>query len=101
MTDDAVWWLKEFDLDGFRQDAVKHVPHTFWREFTRKVNQQNPDREIYQIGETFSSDELIRSYVNPGELSAQFNFAIYFNTRGPFYCYLRKSKSPALSSNCS
>jgi len=84
VTEDALWWLEEFNLDGFRQDAVKHVPHRFWRTFTRKIHSSHPDRNIYQIGETFGSDELILSYVNPGELSAQFNFAIYFNARGPF-----------------
>jgi glycosidase len=84
VTEDALWWLEEFDLDGFRQDAVKHVPHRFWREFTRKIRQLGPERNYYQIGETFGSDELILSYVNPGELTAQFNIAIYFNARGPF-----------------
>jgi glycosidase len=81
---DALWWMKEFDLDGFRQDAVKHVPHTFWKLLTENIRHEYPDREIFQIGETFGSDRLIKSYVNPGELSSQFNFSIYFNARGRF-----------------
>jgi glycosidase len=81
---DAMWWMGEYDLDGFRQDAVKHVPHSFWKSLTRSAKIRFPEKNIYQIGETFGSDELIGSYVNPAELDAQFNFSIYFNSRGVF-----------------
>ncbi|MFQ6677475.1 MAG: alpha-amylase family glycosyl hydrolase [Fidelibacterota bacterium] len=84
VTNDAIWWLETYNLDGFRQDAVKHVPHTFWRELTSKIHQLENNKSYYQIGETFGSDQLIRSYVNPGELDAQFNFSIYFNARWQF-----------------
>jgi len=81
---DALWWLDTYNLDGFRQDAVKHVPHQFWRTLTAEMRHRFPNRNLYQIGETFGSPDLIMSYVNPGELDAQFNFDIYFNARGPF-----------------
>jgi len=84
VTNDAIWWLETYDLDGFRQDAVKHVPHRFWRELTSKMRKLENTKTYYQIGETFGSDPLIRSYVNPSELNAQFNFSIYFNARGQF-----------------
>ncbi|MFQ6674819.1 MAG: alpha-amylase family glycosyl hydrolase [Fidelibacterota bacterium] len=84
VVEDGVWWLETFGFDGFRQDAVKHVPHRFWRTLTSRMKERFPERDFYQIGETFGSDKLIKSYVNPAELSAQFNFDIYFNARGPF-----------------
>ena len=84
VVDDAIWWLETFNLDGFRQDAVKHVPHAFWKQLTAEMKVKFPNKQLYQIGETFGSDELILDYVNPGELDAQFNFAIYFNARGQF-----------------
>lgn len=84
VTDDAIWWLETYGLDGFRQDAVKHVPHDFWRDLTSKMRGLNCEKTYYQIGETFGSDPLIRSYVNPSELDAQFNFSIYFNARWQF-----------------
>jgi len=80
MTANAIWWLRETDADGFRHDAVKHVPNIFWRTLTEKIKQQvTPLRniDIYQIGETFGSYDLISSYVNNGQLSAQFNFNLY------------------------
>ena len=35
VVNDALWWVVEYDLDGFRQDAVKHVPHKFWKKLTK------------------------------------------------------------------
>jgi cyclomaltodextrinase / maltogenic alpha-amylase / neopullulanase len=79
MTDNAVWWLQETNIDGFRHDAVKHVPNSFWRKLTRKVKSrlETGDRKIYQIGETFGGYDLISSYVNNGQLDGQFNFNLY------------------------
>jgi glycosidase len=80
MTDNAVWWLKETDADGFRHDAVKHVPHEFWRLLTKKIKEnieQSDQSKVYQIGETFGGYDLISSYVNNGQLNAQFNFNLY------------------------
>jgi glycosidase len=80
MTDNAIWWMKETGIDGFRQDAVKHIPNKFWRSLTRKIKEQVEEKEnrsTFQIGETFGSYELINSYVNNGQLNAQFNFNLY------------------------
>lgn len=80
VTENAVWWLKETGADGFRHDAVKHVPNEFWRELTKKLKREIEiprNTPVYQVGETFGSYDLISSYVNNGQLSAQFNFNLY------------------------
>ncbi|MBN1300493.1 MAG: alpha-glucosidase C-terminal domain-containing protein [Melioribacteraceae bacterium] len=80
ITNNAVWWLKQTDADGYRHDAVKHVPNLFWRELNKKIREQvaaHRDFPVFQIGETFGSYELISSYVNNGQLSSQFNFNLY------------------------
>ena len=80
MTDNAVWWLKVTGADGFRHDAVKHVPNKYWRLLTTKLKREieiPQHKEIYQIGETFGGIDLIASYVNNGQLNAQFNFNLY------------------------
>ena len=87
MTDNAIWWLKKTGVDGFRHDAVKHVPNRFWRRLTQKIKQEivsKNKRSIYQIGETFGDYDLISSYVNNGQLDAQFNFNLYFTARSIF-----------------
>ncbi|AZQ43532.1 alpha-amylase family glycosyl hydrolase [Nonlabens ponticola] len=76
MTDSALYWMTEYDLDGFRHDATKHVPEVYWKTLTRKIR-QNTDRPFYQIGETYGSYDLIRSYLSTGMLDAQFDFNMY------------------------
>jgi cyclomaltodextrinase len=80
MTDSALYWFEEFPIDGFRHDATKHIPLSFWRELTRKLKYRvivPEDRNIYQIGETYGNPDLIGSYVGSGMLDAQFDFNLY------------------------
>lgn len=87
MTDNAVWWLQQADLDGFRHDAVKHVPNRFWRVLTQKIKREieiPQHRKLFQIGETFGSYDLISSYVTNGQLDAQFNFNLFYTARYVF-----------------
>ena len=77
MTDSAIFWLKEFKLDGFRHDACKHVPEEFWRELTLKIKKNNQGKSLYQIGETYGSPELIGSYLTSGMLDGQFDFNVF------------------------
>jgi len=84
VVDDAIWWMKSYGVAGFRHDAVKHVPNEFWRELTRRIRQEFPEQDVYQVGETFGDWNLVSSYVNPGQLSAQFNFNQYWPAR---YCF--------------
>ncbi len=77
MTDSALYWMKNFEFDGFRHDATKHIPEGYWRMLTGKLLDSVPDRRLYQIGETYGSLSLINSYVKPGMLDAQFDFNVY------------------------
>jgi len=87
MTDNAIWWIKTTGIDGFRHDATKHVPYEFWRALTRKTKTEiNPNRtlNVFQIGESFGSHELIKSYVNNAMLESQFSFDQFFTARRVF-----------------
>jgi len=77
MTDSAMFWLTEFKLDGFRHDACKHIPEQFWRKLTLEIKKQNKGKNLYQIGETYGSPELISSYLTTGMLDGQFDFNVY------------------------
>ena len=87
VSDSALYWVKEFDIDGFRHDATKHIPQKYWRTLTKKLKQQiilPKDKRLLQIGESFGSRELIGSYVSSGLLDAQFDFNLYFDARTVF-----------------
>ena len=81
MTDSALYWLENFELDGFRHDACKHIPEGYWRLLTQKMKTRFPGRAIWMIGETYGSPQLIGSYVKSGMLNAQFDFNVYFAIR--------------------
>jgi glycosidase len=87
MSDSAIYWIKTYELDGFRHDACKHIPEIYWRTLTKKLRDQvvlGENRPIYQIGESFGSRDLISGYVNPGMLDGQFEFDLYFDARNVF-----------------
>jgi len=80
LSDSAVYWIKKYNLDGFRHDATKHIPQIFWQTLTQKLKTQieiPQNKKLFQIGETYGSPELISSYVNTGQLDAQFDFNVY------------------------
>jgi glycosidase len=47
----ATYWIKEFDIDGWRLDVANEVDHVFWRNFRTAVRQAKPDALI--IGEVW------------------------------------------------
>lgn len=77
---DAVWWAKEFGIDGYRLDAIKHVPLVWLTDLRRRLSAEIPSPaggRFYMVGETFAYDnrELLRSFVNPATmLDGQFDF---------------------------
>lgn len=79
MSDSAAWWIAHSKIDGFRHDATKHIPLSFWRMLTKKVKALTLDdqRRVFQIGETYGSAALISSYLGTGLLDAQFDFNLY------------------------
>lgn len=80
LADTAMYWVKNYDLDGFRHDATKHIPESFWRRLTAQMKNylnQQPNRTVFQIGETYGNPELIGGYIGSGMLDAQFDFNLY------------------------
>ncbi|ALC85622.1 cyclomaltodextrinase [Bacillus sp. FJAT-22090] len=45
----GTYWIREFDIDGWRLDVANEVDHPFWREFRTVVKDAKPD--IYILGE--------------------------------------------------
>ena len=81
MTDTALFWLANFEFDGFRHDACKHIPESYWRTLGHKIATRFPGRHIWMIGETYGSPDLIGMYVKTGMLNAQFDFNEYYGVR--------------------
>lgn len=43
------YWVREFDIDGWRLDVANEIDHQFWREFRAEVKSIKPD--LYILGE--------------------------------------------------
>ncbi|MCA9607373.1 MAG: Beta-galactosidase C-terminal domain [Myxococcales bacterium] len=77
---DAMWWAREFDLDGYRLDAIKHVPLSWLTDLRARLNRELTSPvggRFYLVGETFAYDDraLLRHYVDPDTmLDGQFDF---------------------------
>jgi glycosidase len=86
---DALFWLEEGDLDGFRVDAVKHVDHVAGRTLAGKLHEitRLTGNPYYLVGETFSGTgdrPLVAQYIGPMELDGQFDFPTYWVVRNVF-----------------
>lgn len=79
LSDSTVFWLEKYNVDGFRHDATKHIPLSFWRTLTSKVKKtsEKTGKTYYQVGETYGTPELIDSYIGSGLLDAQFDFNLF------------------------
>ena len=84
MVDSAIYWLRNYDFDGFRHDAAKHIPESYWRLLTKRIRKNPQWNNLYQIGETYGSRKLVRSYVKSGMLDGQFDFNVYHKAVNTF-----------------
>lgn len=79
---DAIWWAREYELDGYRLDAIKHVPLSWLEDLRSALNREFTAPEgdrFYLVGETFAYDDrdLLRRYVEPETmLDGQFDFPL-------------------------
>jgi glycosidase len=80
LIDNAVDWIKRFNLDGFRLDAVKHIPPKYWTDFREGLRRglpQTTKESFYLVGETFMDRPGINSFIGPNRLDGQFEFPLY------------------------
>jgi neopullulanase len=83
MIEDALYWVKEADLDGFRLDAVKHLDQVAGKTLAGRLNEigARTGVDYYLVGETFTGTEgrgLIAEYIGPHQLDGQFDFPLYW-----------------------
>jgi glycosidase len=89
--DDAVYWLDNFDLDGLRIDAVKHVEDVCITNLTARVRDEfeASGTRVFMTGETAmgwqgdsvpqnqSEYDTINRYIGPHGLDGQFDFVLH------------------------
>ena len=103
-TDDAIWWLDAFGLDGLRVDAVKHVEEVSTRNLAADVRDgfEAAGARYFLMGETAMgwgdcadpcNDEnygTIARYIGPFGLDGQFDFVLYHGVSYRTFAYSEK-----------
>ncbi|MEU5315557.1 pullulanase-type alpha-1,6-glucosidase [Streptomyces sp. NPDC021056] len=71
-------WVRDFDIDGFRIDTVKHVNVEFWTQWATALDAyaaRHGRDDFFMFGEVYSADTSITSpYVTQGRLDATLDF---------------------------
>ncbi|MER7723744.1 pullulanase-type alpha-1,6-glucosidase [Streptomyces sp. NPDC096323] len=71
-------WVRDFDIDGFRIDTVKHVDLDFWTQWATALDTyaaRHGRKDFFMFGEVYSADTAITSpYVTQGRLDATLDF---------------------------
>ncbi|MFN2406498.1 MAG: alpha-amylase family glycosyl hydrolase [Pyrinomonadaceae bacterium] len=60
MIDMLKYWLREFDLDGFRCDVAGEVPTDFWETATAELEKVKPD--ILMLAEAHKAELLVKAF---------------------------------------
>lgn len=63
--DNAIWWIDETGIDGFRLDTVRHVPHDYWKTFSGAIKSKYPD--FFLMGEVWDENpKTLETYHQDG-----------------------------------
>lgn len=60
MTDMLKYWIREFDLDGFRCDVAGEVPTDFWENARVELEKIKPD--IFMLAEAHKAELLLKAF---------------------------------------
>lgn len=82
----ATYWIREFDIDGWRLDVANEVDHAFWKEFYAACVAEKED--IYILGEIWHSGQ---KWLEGDEFHAIMNYV--FTEKIEDY-FLRKIVTP-------
>ncbi|MER6477921.1 alpha-amylase family glycosyl hydrolase, partial [Streptomyces filamentosus] len=71
-------WVRDFDIDGFRVDTVKHVNLDFWTQWATALDayaKKQGREDFFMFGEVYSADTAVTGpYVTRGRLDATLDF---------------------------
>ncbi|MER6343724.1 pullulanase-type alpha-1,6-glucosidase [Streptomyces sp. NPDC001595] len=79
-------WVRDFDIDGFRIDTVKHVNMEFWTQWATALDAYAAKKgrdDFFMFGEVYSADTNVTApYVTEGRLDSTLDFPFQDAARG-------------------
>jgi alpha-amylase len=75
------WFVDVTNVDGFRLDAVKHIPASFYKDFFNHIRTHFGGRELLGVGEYWSGDVAeLQKYLGETEgVMKLFDAPLHFN----------------------
>lgn len=86
LLDVATYWIKNYDIDGWRLDVSNEVSHSFWRKFKSTVRAVKSD--IYILGENWDNS---MPWLRGDQMDAVMNYSLSY----PIWQYFGKSMEMA------
>jgi glycosidase len=78
-------WIRALNPDGFRLDAVKHVPAEFWVNFNDSARKNSHKRNFLLLGEYLNGnpEDLLKTW-QEGKFDSLFDFPLYYTMKEVF-----------------
>ncbi len=73
LLDVGTYWIREFDIDGWRLDVANEVDHGFWREYRKAIRAVKEDAVL--IGEIWDDS---RSFLEGDQFDSVMNYNLTF-----------------------
>lgn len=76
LLDVATYWIREYDIDGWRLDVSNEVSHDFWRKFKKTVEAVKP--ELFILGENWdNADPWLKGDQFHSVMNYEFTYAVW------------------------
>jgi len=85
LLDVATYWVREYDIDGWRLDVSNEVSHAFWRKFRLAVRAVKKD--VYILGENWDDSS---PWLRGDQMDAVMNYEIAY----PIWQFFGTYKTP-------
>lgn len=79
----GAYWVREFDIDGWRLDVSNEVSHDFWRAFKQRV--RSVKKEVYLVGENWDDST---AWLRSDQFDAVMNYELAF----PIWLFFGRSE---------
>lgn len=86
LIDQCKAWIDKADIDGFRLDAVRHVPIDFWKRFSAEIH-AHAGNNFLLLGEVYDPRvNKVARFQNEAGMDSVFDFPLNFTLRDTIGC---------------